>query len=411
MTEKILVVDDSKLMTRMIEDMLKQSGYEVMSANDGPTALKLASEWTPNLILLDVMMPDMDGFEVCRRLREMERVATMPIIMVTAKSSIADKVTGFEVGADDYITKPFELPELRLRVSALLKRSQRLIAGPAAAPKPARIITVFSLRGGSGCTSLAVNLAAGLAKLWGIHVPLLDLALPFGVCDSMLNLQPRYRLDDVVNKPIVELGADVITGYLTAHESGIQLLGGFSDATLIDRFSENLVTYVLEQLRSRFRYIVIDTAHDFTPPTIAALDGADTIVIPVTPDINAARLTYNALHIFDSLGYQEEPFLTLNWTFSQQGISRIQLEKFLKQPFNLVIPYAAGVWSQAINTGVPVIEGDPESPLVAMLEDMVWRLSDPIMQKSKPDNPTPTWQRVSQRIRSSHSAERPKADS
>jgi DNA-binding response OmpR family regulator len=126
MSSKVLVVDDSQLMNQMIRDILEASGYEARSALGGEEALTMVDSWKPELILLDVMMPDMDGFEVCRRLRQRDDTRNVPIIMVTAKASIADKQEGFEAGADDYITKPFEPTELKLRLSALLKRSSRI---------------------------------------------------------------------------------------------------------------------------------------------------------------------------------------------------------------------------------------------------------------------------------------------
>ncbi|MFQ5924081.1 MAG: response regulator transcription factor, partial [Anaerolineales bacterium] len=118
MSAKILVVDDSPLMTKLAQDHLAAEGYQVETAPDGPSALTIAESWKPDLVLLDVMMPEMDGFEACRRLRKMKTTSSVPIIMLTAVSNIEAKKTGFACGADDYITKPFEPAELMLRVAA-----------------------------------------------------------------------------------------------------------------------------------------------------------------------------------------------------------------------------------------------------------------------------------------------------
>ena len=119
---KILVVDDSEEVTEVVEVQLLLEGYQVEVASDGPTALKIAEEWRPDLILLDVKMPGMDGFEVARRMRQSEATCRVPIIMLTAKSSAAHRTVGFESGADDYIVKPFDLTDLSLRVAAHLRR-------------------------------------------------------------------------------------------------------------------------------------------------------------------------------------------------------------------------------------------------------------------------------------------------
>lgn len=117
---KILVVDDEALLVKGIRYNLQSDGYEVMSGSNGLDALRLTREEKPDLLILDVMMPQMDGLTACKKIREF---STVPIIMLTAKSENADKLTGFDCGADDYLTKPFNILELKARVRALLRRS------------------------------------------------------------------------------------------------------------------------------------------------------------------------------------------------------------------------------------------------------------------------------------------------
>src|SRR5262249_52161929 len=158
--------------------------------------------------------PGIDGFEVCRRLRKLRVTASVPIIMLTSKSSIADKKIGFEAGADDYLTKPVESAELQMRAAAALRRAARPAEDAQARPG-SRPIAVYGLRGGAGATSLAVNLAVSLARLWGVSVPLLDLAMPVGVCDTMLNLRPTTRLDGLVAKPFDAIDGEVLNASMT----------------------------------------------------------------------------------------------------------------------------------------------------------------------------------------------------
>ncbi|MEJ2149843.1 MAG: response regulator [Chloroflexota bacterium] len=132
-TAKILVVDDSIDITEMLEVQLMLEGYQVQVAADGESALHVAQAWAPDLVLLDVKMPGMDGFEVARRMRQIDKTATVPIIMLTAKSSMAHKAVGFESGADDYITKPFEVDDLSLRIASHLRRVRMLGEGKLAA--------------------------------------------------------------------------------------------------------------------------------------------------------------------------------------------------------------------------------------------------------------------------------------
>ena len=122
MGRKILVVDDEAVLVETITYNLEQAGYAVVTAADGASALEAAQREKPDLIILDLMLPEMDGLEVCRLLRREGNTATTPIMMLTAKGEEIDKVVGLEVGADDYVTKPFGRRELLARVRALLRR-------------------------------------------------------------------------------------------------------------------------------------------------------------------------------------------------------------------------------------------------------------------------------------------------
>ena len=117
---KILVVDDEELLVKGIKFNLQNEGYEVITGSNGQQAITLAKDPSVNLIVLDVMMPEIDGLEACRRIREFSNV---PIIMLTARTQDMDKLLGFEQGADDYLTKPFNILELKARIRALLRRS------------------------------------------------------------------------------------------------------------------------------------------------------------------------------------------------------------------------------------------------------------------------------------------------
>lgn len=120
---RILVIDDDQAIAELIKVNLDLLGHQVSTANDGMKGLALAQQNRPDLIVLDVMMPDLDGFTVCQRLRQNSSTAGIPVLMLTALGMTKDKVKGFDSGADDYLTKPFEIPELQVRVRALLRRA------------------------------------------------------------------------------------------------------------------------------------------------------------------------------------------------------------------------------------------------------------------------------------------------
>ncbi len=126
--ESVLVVDDDPFIARLLEIELRAAGYDVRVANDGGQALETARERCPELVLADVMMPNMDGFELTRRLRQDSRTASVSVILLTARGLSADKLEGFSVGADDYIVKPFDTPELLARIRGVLRRAKEMRA-------------------------------------------------------------------------------------------------------------------------------------------------------------------------------------------------------------------------------------------------------------------------------------------
>lgn len=139
MAKKVLVVDDEKLIVKGIRFSLEQDGMEVECAYDGEEALRLATEHTYDMILLDLMLPKMDGFEVCQRIRDFSDV---PIVMLTAKGDDMDKILGLEYGADDYITKPFNILEVKARIKAIMRRT----GGRQTPQAPVRVIENGDLR-------------------------------------------------------------------------------------------------------------------------------------------------------------------------------------------------------------------------------------------------------------------------
>ena len=135
---KILVVDDEKLLVKGIKFNLENEGYEVGTAYDGKTAVEMARQENFDLIILDLMMPEMDGLQACMQIREFSNV---PVIMLTARGEDADKIMGFECGADDYVTKPFNILELKARIRAMLRRA----AAPAASVERTGLLTAGEL--------------------------------------------------------------------------------------------------------------------------------------------------------------------------------------------------------------------------------------------------------------------------
>jgi pilus assembly protein CpaE len=262
MTEKILIIDDDVDTLRLVGLMLQRQGYQIVAASNGSQGLAKAFEERPDLILLDVMMPDMDGYEVTRRLRKNPATATVPILMFTAKTQLDDKVTGFEVGADDYLTKPTHPTELQAHVKALLARS---------APKEASSVTtashehhgyvigVLSARGGLGVSSVASNLAAAIFTRSQSDVILAELTPGQGTLGADLGAPNQKGLTELLQGSIVEVTREKVLSSLVTHNSGIKLLLASEnprDVTLTSQVQN--YEALVARLSTLARFVVLD---------------------------------------------------------------------------------------------------------------------------------------------------------
>jgi pilus assembly protein CpaE len=389
---RILVVDDSQLAAKMVQDRLVSKGYEVSVAFSGEEALAEVRHEVPDLVLSDLVMPGMDGCELCRRLRRDPATAKVPIILLTSRGKISEKEAGFEAGADDYLVKPVVPAELELKIKVLLAKAktERLVS-------EARVISVFSLRGGVGVTSLAVNLAVSLAQMWQVEVPLIDLALESGHGALMLDLKPKYTLAELAQQ-IEENMDELLDGYLVPHESGVRLLAAPLSPEQVDLVTPSLLHAILPTLKRKFEYIVIDTASSFSEITLAALDLSDLIIVVLSPDLASLKVGAATLDVFQALGYPKERLaVVINWTFPQMGLPQKNIETALGLPARAVIPYEKTLFVEAINTGVPAVWGHPNALASMTIEQLAFQVSKPEVQKRKEESPSEMLLRVRER--------------
>lgn len=398
MSAHILIVDDNEFNLTLATRVLENEGYQTSTALNGKDALARANENPPDLAILDVMMPDMDGYELCRRMRDTPDLAAVPVIILTALSSVDDRLKAFDAGADDFLSKPFIPEELCARVKALLRHLE--VSSEIEDNHHAYKIAVFSLRGGVGVSTLATNLAAGLTQLWDEESVLLDLAFVNGQSALMLNLPLRNTWGDLVDIPADEMDVDLIEQVMLRHVSGTRVLAAPRCAIKADLITEDKVKRVLDLLENRYPYLVFDLPHDFSPTTLAALDAADKILLTLSPEMASVRCAGMALRVFDELEYSKEKIeLVLNWNFKGQGLPRSGIEKALKWKLPIVIPYVEDSIVTAITLGKPPILNATESPIGALLEDLIYCWSEPEQKKKRPETPTEFWQRVAERAR------------
>jgi CheY-like chemotaxis protein/MinD-like ATPase involved in chromosome partitioning or flagellar assembly len=262
MPEKILIIDDDVDTLRLVGLMLQRQGYQVVAASNGSQGLTKAMEDRPDLILLDVMMPDMDGYEVTRRLRKDPATATIPILMFTAKTQLDDKVTGFEVGADDYLTKPTHPTELQAHVKALLARTVPKDNGDGALgirDQRGYIVGVISVRSGMGVSSLSANVAAGLFNQLKSDVILAELTPGLGTLGMELGEPNQKGLAEILRGKTIEITRDKVQSSLVPHNSGVKLFLSSENPRDVELVSEvKNFEIVAARLASLARFVILD---------------------------------------------------------------------------------------------------------------------------------------------------------
>lgn len=377
MAEKILIVDDDLDTLKLVGLILQRHGYQIVAANGGVKALEKATAEQPDIILLDVMMPDMDGYEVTRRLRSNNSVAHIPIIMFTAKSLLDDKVAGFEAGADDYLTKPTHPAELVAHVKALLARSR---ANKAVVPvEHAKIVGFFGAKGGVGTSTVAVNVATLMAQ-GGQDTIVADLRPGNGSTSLMLNLTQQQGLASVVAKPIGDLNQRAVGGQLTAHPGGIRVLAAApspKEAALANNVAQ--MEAVIKILSGMCKLLVIDLGTGLSDANrrVAAL--CDQFVI-VTDPTRVSLLQAKALSAeLTGLGIAPAKLevVAVNRIATSNQMSWSVAEQLLGRRIMLVITPAAELAYQAADMGTPMVLLRPES----LTADQLRNLTNQLLQK------------------------------
>ena len=213
MATRILVVDDEPDLLELVAYNLRQAGYQVATARDGMSALAEARRTKPDLVVLDVMLPDLSGTEVCKRLRRDPATENVPVLMLTARAQESDVEQGFDAGADDYVVKPFSPRELVLRVNAVLRRSK----APSATPTP-RLV----------CGSLEMDVDAHRVTVGGEEIPLT--ALEFRLLQHLAAARGRVQTRDSLLEEVWGYVPGVETRTVDTHVKRLrEKLGAASD--------------------------------------------------------------------------------------------------------------------------------------------------------------------------------------
>lgn len=398
---RVLLIDDEQFYFKLIQKKAKESDYELEYAKTSSEGLAKISSFDPDLLIVDLMLPDMDGFQILERLKRDPKFGSIPVIVITAKDELDKKLKAFELGADDYLVKPFQPDELVARMGILARRRRAAQAHSKSADKAknASLQVVHTLRGGLGCSSIVVNLGLAFQKLWGRSVLLVDGVLTAGQIALMLDAKPTATWENLVGITEETMDEVVVSEMMCEHKSGIRYIASPRYPIAADTFSTDILKLFVDNLKTQNDFIVADVSHDFSDMTINMLSMSDSILLVLAPEIASLRSTVGALEIYDRLGISVDKVkIILNNNSSNPAIKQAQLEKVLKRPIDFVLPYEAGEVNKALNFGQPFILTNPDLPICLALELMAYQLSDQSLKALPPAVPSPTWKRVTAQL-------------
>lgn len=383
MSQKILIIDDDLDTLRLVGLMLQRQGYQISAATNGQQGLDKAFEEDPDLILLDIMMPDMDGYEVTRRLRRNPSTMQTPILMFTAKTQLEDKVIGFEVGANDYLTKPTHPTELQARVKTLLSRANdgREAIGTTRDESQGYVIGVLGARGGLGTTTLAVNLAASLHARTKSDVIVAEmlpgqgaLALEIGATASkgLVDLLTVAKLSDLTREKVREC--------LDSHPSGLKLLLATDrprDTHLVNQVAN--YELIIKRLAGLARFSVLDLNLGLQPFAEKVLPLCNEILVVIE---GVPNTIIHARALIDDIVALGIPKKNINVVLNNRIRSDTQLpssqaQTKLDHEIVSTLTPAPEVFVQATRMQTPAVLCQPES----LTARQIMKLVDFIMER------------------------------
>ncbi|MBC7224743.1 MAG: response regulator [Anaerolineae bacterium] len=372
MTAKILVVDDDPAALKLISYTLRREGYEVSTAADGMEALTLARHERFDLIILDIMMPGMDGYEVCRRLRANPQTAGIPIIMLTARSQVRDKVSGFRSGTDEYITKPLLPHELVSRVKALLLRASLTRTGPGRAQ--GRTLALVGAKGGVGTTSLALNLAYLLAQE-GKAVILADLSPNPLALMQLVDVEPSQAVSALLSEETPDLSARRLEPLLVEVNKGLRVLPSPPSGSLAAVADGALLETMHAHLASLAEFLLVDLGAGLHLPTSTLLPQAEKVVLVSESTRLGLALAREGWKRLTELALDQErvEVVMVNRTRGAVSIRAPDAARALGRDavFVVAVPELA---EEALASHVPIAISQPDSLYALQVKELLHRL-------------------------------------
>jgi pilus assembly protein CpaE len=366
MPEKILIVDDDPDTVKFINIMLSRLGYQVVAASSGMEALERVQIEHPDLIILDVMMPGMDGYEVSRNLRRNPKTATTPILMFTAKTTIEDKLAGYDAGVNLYLTKPIHPIDLQANIRNLL--AQRL-AKVEIVGDMGYVVGVLSATGGAGVSTVALNLAITYAKKYNVKVIAAEMKPGQGSWALDLNLTEPVGLSNLLCKELDDITMEAVSKELIQTTFGIKVLSASNKTENVEYAAATpQLERILQHLSSLATILFLDIGTSFHPGFNSILNSCNELIMVVEPQpipIKRSKLLASELHLKGFGSVKTMSTVLVNRTRSDIVMNISQVEQILGYPAVMGFPPVVEQAYRASDRAIPLISVQPDG-IIAM---------------------------------------------
>ena len=376
----VLIADDDVDALKLVGLMLERQGYAVAVASNGQQTIQKALEMQPALIILDVMMPDLDGYEVAARLRSHPATESIPIMMFTARAAVSDRVAGLQAGVDDYLTKPVLPKEFAARVETLLERR----AQPRDDQERGRVIGFLGAKGGIGTSTLALNTAIELLhmhpKAVAALVELQDGAAVFAYhmgLDTPTVTPPG--LPALLSKPLSHLTADNVRQAMVRHRSGLRVLLASSEpAGTGIPCSRSHVRSILKYLRAESDYVLLDLPARLDEPQREALVLCDRIILTIEPNRAGVALTETMTAALEKLGIMRQKIRAalIHRAPASGTISLSMIEQMVRLEMIAAIPPVPDLAYASLQNGRSMVEMQPQSLMTQQIRRVVQAIAE-----------------------------------
>ena len=362
----ILLLEADPAEADRIGEILRNAGHAVDVVNDRAALIEQAPAHA--LLIIDPPGWDADtaapdAGDLVRELRSMPSAAPLPVLCVARTRDVDERVRLLEAGADDVIVRPYDARELEARVDALSLRFQRSGGAvpapipPAPATRQHQVIAFFGAKGGVGTTTMAVNVALGLAERQPGRVALIDLAVPLGQVPTHLDLRPRHRLADLLAYP----DEDGVREAAERYADQVDVFCLPDDPEEADRLTAAEVSRALASLRAVYLYTVVDAGATLSARALAVLGDADRIVLVTLAEIPSLRALVAVEQVLGQRHLGDRVLHVVNHLFAHEPLRRSDIEETLGTTVTLELPYHDLLFARAVNEGNPVVRAAPRS--------------------------------------------------